>query len=171
MKINNQNIVLIGFMGCGKTTVGENLAFKLNYNFVDSDREIQRQSGITINEIFDLYDEDYFRQLENTTIKTICKSKKQVIATGGGIIKNKNNIDILREEGIILYLKASPEHIYNNIKDDTSRPLLQCENKLEKIKSLLNQRENLYKMYCDIAIEVSYYSVDDITNKILTCIC
>jgi len=171
MKISNQNIVLIGFMGCGKTTVGENLAFKLNYSFIDSDKEIQRQAAITISEIFELYGEDYFRQLENTTIKTICKFKRQVIATGGGTIKSKDNIDALKKEGIILYLKASAEHIYNNIKDDSSRPLLQCENKLERIKDLLSQRENLYEMYCDMAIEVSYCTVDDITNNIIKCIC
>lgn len=167
MKINKENIILIGFMGCGKTTIGEKLAYKLNYNFVDSDKQLQKEAGISINDIFKLYGENYFRKLENSIISSIAKLKKQVIATGGGIIKNENNIKLLKKSGIILYLKASPEHIYNNIKNDTSRPLLQCEDKLAKIKELLGERENLYQMYCDISIEVSNHSIDNIINQII----
>lgn len=170
MKINKENIVLIGFMGCGKTTIGEKLAYKLNYNFVDSDKQLQKEAGTNINDIFKLYGENYFRQLENSIISSIAKLKKQVIATGGGIIKNENNIRLLKKSGIILYLKASPEHIYNNIKNDTSRPLLQCEDKFGKIKELLNERENLYQIYCDIIIEVSNHSIDNIINQIIDCI-
>lgn len=170
MKINKENIILIGFMGCGKTTIGEKLAYKLNYNFVDSDKQLQKEAGISINDIFKLYGENYFRKLENSIINSIAKSKSQVIATGGGIIKNENNIKLLKKSGIILYLKASPEHIYNNIKNDTSRPLLQCEDKLAKIKELLSERENLYQMYCDISIEVSNHSIDNIINQIIGCI-
>lgn len=167
MKINKENIILIGFMGCGKTTIGEKLAYKLNYNFVDSDKQLQKEAGISINDIFKLYGENYFRKLENSIISSIAKLKKQVIATGGGIIKNENNIKLLKKSGIILYLKASPEHIYNNIKNDTSRPLLQCEDKLAKIKELLGEREKLYQMYCDISIEVSNHSIDNIINQII----
>lgn len=164
------NIVLIGFMGSGKTTIGTNLAYKLKYSFVDSDDKIVQKMNMSINKIFEIYGEDYFRNLEYDIVRNISKLNKQIISTGGGIIKNKNNIYELKKNGIILYLKASPEHIYSNIKDDTNRPLLQCDNKMEAIKALLNQREFLYKEYCDIIVDVSNNTVDSIVDNIINSI-
>ncbi len=161
------NIVLIGFMGSGKTTIGIRLAYKLKYLFIDTDKKIEEEMGISINEIFRIYGEQYFRNLEKTFIKKLSNSNKQVIATGGGIIKNKQNIEELKSKGIIIYLNASPEHIYNNIKDDDSRPLLQVENKMETIQSILNERKFLYEEFADIIIDISYNQVDEITQIII----
>lgn len=161
------NIVLIGFMGCGKTTIGTKLAYKLKYSFIDSDKEIESHSGTNINQIFDMYGEAYFRKLENEVIKNIYKLHKYVIATGGGIIKNKSNIDLLKQNGIILYLKASASCIYNNIKDDESRPLLKTDNKILAIENLLSQRTELYTNYSDLIIDVDNRTVDEVIDEII----
>lgn len=162
----NYNIILIGFMGCGKTSIGNTLAYSLGYSFIDSDERIEEVSQNSINQIFELYGETYFRELESSIIKNISKTDKQVIATGGGVIKSPLNICELKKNGIFIYLQASPEHIYNNLKDDDSRPLLQVENKMQTIKNLLAQRENLYKKYADIIIDVSNKDIETI-NQII----
>lgn len=160
------NIILIGFMGCGKTSIGSVLACELGYSFIDSDEKIEEISQNSINQIFELYGEIYFRQLESSIIKNISKMDNQVIATGGGIIKSQINIYELKRNGIIIYLKASPEHIYNNLKDDDSRPLLQVDNKIHTIKVLLNEREVLYEKYADITVDVSNKDIETI-NQII----
>lgn len=164
---NKINIVLIGFMGCGKTTIGNRLAYKLKYSFIDSDKRIEEEAGISISQIFDTYGEDYFRSLETDIIKKISKVDKQVIATGGGIIKNEQNIIELKKKGIILYLNATAEHIYNNLKNDNSRPLLQVEDKQAEIASILKQRAPLYEKYADIIIDVTDHSVNTTVEGIM----
>lgn len=164
---HKNNVVLIGFMGCGKTTIGDGLAYRLKYSFIDTDKQIEDEMGTTINNIFKMYGEQYFRQLEHNIIKNINKKNRQVIATGGGIIKNKNNINELKKNGIILYLKASSEHIYNNLKEDNSRPLLQVNNKSVVIEQLLNERKYLYEKYADIIVNVSNNTVENTINTII----
>lgn len=164
------NIILIGFMGCGKTSIGNILACELGYSFIDSDEKIEEISQKSINQIFQIYGETYFRQLESSVIKNISKIDNQVIATGGGIIKSQINIYELKKNGLIIYLKASPEHIYNNLKEDNSRPLLQVDNKIETIKVLLNEREVFYEKYADIMVDVSNKDIETISQIIFNTI-
>lgn len=162
-----KNIVLIGFMGCGKTTLGSRLAYKLKYSFVDSDRRIEDEKKMSISEMFEKYGEEYFRQTEKDMIKRLSKVDKQVIATGGGVIKNPENVEELKKKGIIVYLSATPEHIYSNLRNDNSRPLLQGGDKLQIITELLEQREGLYKECADIIIDVNSSAINDTVDYMI----
>lgn len=161
-----KNIVLIGFMGCGKTTLGKKLSMRLKYSFIDTDRYIERKEGITIAQIFEEKGEAYFRDLERHTVELLSIEYGNIIATGGGIIKNQENMNRFKETGIIVYLKATPEHIFRNIADDDTRPLLQGGDKLEKIRSLMEERRELYEKYADVTVSVSPGNVNQITERI-----
>ena len=162
-----KNIVLIGFMGCGKSTLGSRLAYKLKYSFVDSDRRIEDEMKMSINEIFEKYGEQYFREVEKDVIRKMSKIDKQVIATGGGVIKDCENVEELKKKGIIVYLEATPEHIYSNLKNDNSRPLLQGGDKLQIITDLLKQREGLYNKCADIVINVNDSTINDTVDNMI----
>lgn len=161
-----KNIVLIGFMGCGKTTLGKKLSMKLKYSFIDTDRYIERKEGMEITQIFEEKGEGHFRDLEKKAVEILSKEAGNIIATGGGIIKNEENMHMLKETGIIVYLKATPENIFRNIANDDTRPLLQGGDKLEKIRSLMEERRELYEKYADVTVSVSPGEVNRVTERI-----
>lgn len=158
MQQNNtkSSIILIGFMGSGKTTFGKELAKHLNYEFVDSDAEIEKNEGTPISEIFKTKGEEYFRKLESNYLKTV-RLNSVVFATGGGMPFYKDNLDILKEKGIVIYLNVPFSELCKRLKeDDGNRPLIQRkeENKIEeqKLLTLFAKREGGYKK-ADIEIE------------------
>ncbi len=163
----HKNIILIGFMGSGKTTFGKKLSKILNKKFIDTDLYIEEAENMKITEIFEKKGEDYFRQKETETANMISLKQDLVVATGGGIIKNPSNMEKLKENGIVVYLQSTPENILNNIGKDNSRPLLQGNNKLGKIKTLLEQRLPLYEKYADIKIDVSSKNISQNINAII----
>lgn len=165
--MNEKNIVLVGFMGCGKSSIGKRLSDKLGKSFVDSDVEIKNSAGLDISEIFNLYGESYFRKLERNFCKLYTLSGNKIIATGGGIIKNRGNIETLKINGIVVYLKSTPQKIYTNIRYDYSRPLLNVEDKFSAIKELLEQRIFYYENYSDIIVDVSETSIEESCNMII----
>ena len=138
-----KNIILVGYMGCGKTTVGKNLARICEMAFLDTDELIEEQQGRTISEIFATDGEAVFRDMETQALKEMLKKKKEgfVISTGGGMPVREENRELLKQLGKVFYLKAEPETIYERVKGDTKRPLLQCENPLNRIQEMLAQRE------------------------------
>lgn len=146
------NIILCGFMGCGKTTVGKQLAKKAGIKFIDMDKYIETKAGITVKEIFDKYGEKGFRDMEYEACRELAGSNNKVIAAGGGTLTFERNIKVLKNTGTIVLIDASYETLCNRLKYDTSRPLLQCENRNEKIKNLLNQRMPLYRKASDITV-------------------
>lgn len=171
--MNSKNIILVGFMGSGKTTIGKRVAKALtekycNYRFIDMDNEIEKKTGMKISFIFEKFGEEYFRELETELCEELSNTKLCVIATGGGVIKSKNNMTLLKKSGIVVYLKANTEHIYRNIKDDTSRPLLQCDDKISKIKQLLEDRKPLYEGLSDIIVDVSGINSKDAAAMIIS---
>lgn len=168
-KMNKSNIVLIGFMGSGKSTIGKALAQRLNYSFIDSDVLIEDRIKMPISDYFKRYGEEKFRILEEEIISQIALTSEAVIATGGGVVKNPNNISNLKNNGTIFYLKGSPEHIFENVKYDTTRPLLNTGNKLETIKSLLKERSPLYESASDMIIDIDHKSIEEIVVSILDC--
>lgn len=168
-KMNKSNIVLIGFMGSGKSTIGKALARRLNFSFIDSDELIENKIKMSISDYFKRYGEDKFRSLEEEIISQIALTSETVIATGGGVVKNPNNISNLKNNGTLFYLKGSPEHIFEHVKHDTTRPLLNTENKLETIRNLLKQRSPLYENASDIIIPIDNKSIDEIVISILDC--
>jgi len=139
------NIVLIGMMGCGKTTVAKELADKLtDYKYVDIDEEIEKSTQKKISELFLRHGEPFFRMLETDKIKIISKNDKQIISAGGGAFEREENREILSKNNIVIYLKASPDEIYNRIKNETHRPLLKKNFSIEKISAILKNREVNY---------------------------
>ena len=131
-----KNIILCGFMGCGKTTVGENLKKKSGMNLIDTDAYIEETEGITISKIFEKYGESYFRDLEYKACKELSKKSGIIISTGGGALTFQRNVDVLKER----------------LKNDTTRPLLQRPDKDEAMKELYEKRMPLYKSASDVVI-------------------
>jgi len=161
------NIVLTGFMCTGKTSVGKLLAEKLGYQFVDTDDLIEQRVGMKISDIFAVYGEPYFRDVETEVVKEVAKKDKFVISTGGGVVLRKVNMDELRKNGIIINLTAKPETIYNRLKNQPGvRPLLNKPNPMNEIIKLLSQREEYYKN-CDLRIETDNFTVEQIVQQIL----
>ena len=148
------NIILCGFMGSGKTTIGKLLSKRLNIDFIDIDNEICSKLGISINQIFEIYGETYFRNLENCEVSLIAKLQSKVISTGGGTFLNKENVSKLSKSGKIFFLKASKNVIKSRLKDDCSRPLLKNLND-EAFDKLFYKRCQLYESICDIIIDAN----------------
>lgn len=163
-----KNIVLIGMSGVGKTTVGDALSRALNREFLDIDILIEREANTSIANIFSIYGEVYFRELESNIVKQIYQDKNLIISTGGGIVLVKDNIDRLRENGIIVLLEGTIDYIINNIKrSKNTRPLLNGLDIQEKVKTIYNNRKELYLSAGDFIVLVNNKSVDEIVYEIL----
>lgn len=164
---SNKNLALIGFMGCGKSVIGRALANKMNYSFIDCDIEIQKRANMTIPHIFEKYGEDYFRELEKNFISSLAATEESVISTGGGVIKSNANIDNLKKNSILIYLKAGPQKLYKNTIHDDNRPLLDTPDRLGRIKELLQQREPLYTRNADIIININALEINEAADEII----
>ncbi|MGD0566463.1 MAG: shikimate kinase [Candidatus Goldiibacteriota bacterium] len=161
-----ENIILIGFMGSGKTTVGRSLAKKSGLKYVDLDRMIVKEAGMPIKKIFALLGEEAFRNFESKTVIRASKLKKSVIATGGGVIKRPENIRRLKKAGLVVYLKASLGTIVNRIKKRDDRPLFDMNN-LDSVKKLYNSRMPVYKKAAGFTVDTDKNSVQEITKIII----
>jgi len=163
------SVALIGFMGMGKTAVGQALAKKLNKEFVELDSLIEHKAGKSIPEIFQQDGEIAFRELEIEVTKEVTKGKNLIIACGGGVVLNKINIDRLRNESIIVYLAASPRIILKRILNDgEERPLLKTPNKALEIQELLKFRKPFYERAADIKINTSKLDIDSVVEQIIS---
>lgn len=162
-------IILIGFMGVGKTSVGKQLARKLNFNFIDTDYEIERLTNKSIPDIFEQYGEKYFRKLENSILEKFVKNEDIVMATGGGIITTKENYNILKNEEKVIFLDGSVETIINHVQNERNqRPLLkESENLSKKIEELLSIRYEKYIEVSDILIDINGKNIDEVISQIL----
>lgn len=161
-----KNIVLTGFMGTGKTAVGKKLSRILNMELVDVDTEIEKSQKMTINEIFKNFGEPRFREIETEMIKKLSGKKNIIISTGGGAVLKQENVDILREKGVIVCLMATPETILKRTSHNSDRPLLQVEDPYGKIKELLNFRKPFYEK-ADIMIETEGKTPIQIAEEII----
>ena len=163
----NSNIVLTGLMGAGKSTVGKLLAELLeDYYFVDIDDEIVRREGISISDIFSTKSEEYFRSVETGIIKEFAHQKNYIISIGGGAFEFEENRTVLLKNGVVFYLYASAQTLFDRIKTDNSRPLLVCDNPLQKLSDLLKIREKNYKQ-ADFIIDTTDKTIENITKEIL----
>ena len=162
------NIVLIGFMGTGKTVVGKALAKKLNWEFIEVDSLIEQKAGKTIPEIFQQDGEIAFRELEIEVAKEVSQGENTVIACGGGVVLNQINIDRLRQKSSIIYLTASPAIILKRVSsDEEERPLLKTSDKAAKIRELLKFRKPFYERAADIKIDTSKLGVDATVEQVI----
>ncbi len=139
-----KNLVLIGFMGSGKSTVGQLVATEMNMNFVDVDFRIEEQEGISISEIFARYGESAFRDLESKMIQELSSSQDLVIATGGGVVLRPSNMEVLGQSGILVYLHVDEETVLTRTKGHSHRPLLKGDHPSQRIAALLKERQPLY---------------------------
>ncbi|WAM32469.1 shikimate kinase [Caldicellulosiruptor naganoensis] len=162
-----KNIVLTGFMGSGKTTIGRLIAEKLKIDLVDTDSEIIKEFGLTIDQIFEIHGEKKFRECEKRVIERVSKLENVVISTGGGVVLDPENVRLLRKNGVIYFLYASPESILKRLKDDNTRPLLKNGDKLSNIIRLMNLRMPFYKN-CDFEINTDILSPDLVAEKIIS---
>ncbi len=158
-------LILIGFMGSGKTTVAKNLGEKLNLKVIEMDDLIVKRSGKSISRIFNEDGETRFRELETKVAKSLAKKDKCIISTGGGVVINKININHLKENGKMIFLKTSFLEITKRLKNDNNRPLF--KNK-KMAKKLFIFRQGLYKKYADLIVSTDGKSVEEITYEIIS---
>jgi shikimate kinase len=160
-----KNIILTGFMGVGKTSVGTQLATDTGFTFVDTDDLIEADQKMTISDIFEKHGEPYFRDVEARIIQRVVMGQNQVIATGGGAVIRDENRQAFKKAGLVVCLTARPEVIYERIKHETHRPLLCTPDPLEKIREMLDSREGFYAQ-ADVTIDTSEKSVDAVLRGI-----
>lgn len=164
-----KNIVLTGFMGTGKTEVGKILSQKLGLSLVDADAEIERDQKTTITDIFQRLGEAAFRDIETSVIRRLSALNNIVLSTGGGVVLRKQNMELLRENGIIVCLAASPETILRRTGTSGHRPLLQTDNPLQKIRELYDFRKPYYDE-ADIIIETDELGPIRVAEEIIKAI-
>lgn len=144
-----KNIVLTGIMGCGKTSIGIAISYKLKMPVVDMDKIIERTSKMTINEIFEKHGEEYFRNLETEIAKRLSNLNGYIISTGGGVVLRKENMDYLSKTGYVIYINRTPDDIVKSVKTE-NRPLLASG--ADKLYQIYEERHSLYTKYSDITV-------------------
>lgn len=160
------NIALVGFMGTGKSTVGQLVASMLRFRFLDTDLMIEGTAGRKISEIFATEGEARFRELEREVVAKLATTENAVIATGGGLITNPENLAKLREHALIVCLWATAETILRRVGHQTHRPLLQVENPLERIRSLLQERAPFYRQ-ADVLLSSDFRKPREVASHVV----
>lgn len=153
------NIVLVGLMGAGKTSVGKALAKRLHKTFVDTDHEIERVTGVGIPLIFEIEGEDGFRARETRLLAQLLEQTNMVLATGGGIVKAEENRRLLHGSGTVVYLRASVEDLWTRTRHDRNRPLLQTPDPRARLAELYAERDPLYRDVADLIVDTGQQSV------------
>lgn len=163
-----ENVILTGFMGCGKSSMGIKLSYRMKMPLLDTDKMIEKKQGCTISEIFEKQGEERFRNLETECIGKILGQKgAYVISVGGGLPVREENRKILRDLGMVVYLRIRPETVYERLKEDTTRPLLQGDSPMEKIRELMDKRAALYEAGADLIIDADDLDTEDILSEIV----
>ncbi len=166
------NIVLCGFMGCGKSTVGKNLARKTGRKFIDMDSYIEEKAGMTVSEIFEKHGESGFRDMEHAACKELCELSGLVIASGGGAFTFKRNSDVFKGKDTIVLIDVPLDIIKLRLRNDKVRPLLQRPDKDKVMKELYDKRLPLYKACADISVQgkntplkTAFEIIDAVNNR------
>lgn len=160
------NIVLVGFMGTGKTSVGRRLSKRLGMSLIDTDSVIEQDSGMVISDIFARYDESYFRDLESAAVCKVSGLDNHIVSTGGGIVLRESNLKMLKQSGIVFCLTAPPETIWKRVRHATHRPLLQTTRSLDEIRQMLADRAPYYAR-ADYDIQTTGLSIDKVADRIV----
>lgn len=158
---------LVGLPGSGKSTVGRQLARRLQLPFFDSDHVIEQQLGCSIREYFEREGEDCFRDVEESVIDQLTLSPTGVLSTGGGVVLRPGNRQHLRERGSVIYLNSSPDELFRRLRHDVNRPLLQVADPLSRLRDLYAVRDPLYRETAHFVIETGRPSVATLVNMIV----
>ena len=164
-----RNVILIGFMGTGKSSTGKMLAQRLGCAFIDMDNKIEEEAGLSIPEIFAQFGEDHFRQREHELAVRLAKRRNAVISTGGGTIKDAENVALLKQSGLLVCLTAQPEVILERTERKGERPVLDGADqgdRLSAIENLLAEREQFYRQ-ADFAIDTTELSPLQVVERII----
>lgn len=162
-----ENIVFIGFMGSGKSTVGKIVARKLRFQFLDTDKIVAERARMTIPEIFEHHGEPHFRERETAVLESLLGVRRHVFATGGGIVTEPRNLPILRRLGLVVLLKADSEEIYRRVSRNTERPLLQVENPRERVFDLMAERQPLYEQAAQFQVDSTTLRHEEVADLII----
>ena len=150
------NLFLVGLMGAGKTTLGRQLAAKHQFSFYDSDQVICERTGVSIPTIFDMEGEEGFRKRESAVLRDLCIQQKIVLATGGGALLREENRECLRQNGCVIYFHVPPEILYERVRGDRNRPLLQVDDPLAKFRELYTIRDPIYRQTAHHIVDVGF---------------
>ncbi|MDP1610498.1 MAG: shikimate kinase [Sulfuritalea sp.] len=160
------NIYLVGMPGAGKTTVGRQLARRLQRRFMDADHEIEARTGVRIPLIFDIEGEQGFRDRESKVIAELAKESNLVVATGGGAVLRPENRMALKQGGVVIYLHATPTLLFERTRLDPNRPLLQVADPMAKIEELFAQRDPIYREVADLVINSLGGSINHLVKQV-----
>ena len=160
-----RNLALTGFMGCGKSTIGRQVARELKFDFVDTDGLIEEHTGRTIAEIFEHAGEAAFRELENEVVRQLEARQGVVIATGGGLVAQSGNLDSLKQHALVVCLWASVEAVLERTRHQTHRPLLQTADPQASIRELLARREPYYKQ-ADVIVNTEFRPIREVAGQV-----
>lgn len=161
-----ENLFLVGLMGAGKTSVGRALAKRLHKTFYDTDREIERATGVKIPVIFEIEGEAGFRAREAKLLAELVRCTNVVVATGGGAVLSEQNRRLLTEHGTVIYLRAAAPDLCQRTRHDKNRPLLQTDDPLKKLQELFVQRDPLYSEIADVIIDTGSQSVGNLAHQL-----
>jgi len=161
-----QNIILVGLMGAGKSTIGRSLAKQLKKDFYDSDRIIEERTGVDISTIFEIEGEQGFRDREEQVIAELCQMKNIVLATGGGCILSEISRKNMQKGGHVVYLRTSADLLYSRIRFDKSRPLMQTKSPINTLRKLLDDREPFYMEVSDTIIMTGKQKINTLVKKV-----
>ena len=163
----SRSIFLIGFMGAGKSTIARALQRELGFPLIEMDERIVKEQGMSINDIFAQYGEDHFRDIESQLIVDIGKAEPSIVSCGGGVVVRPQNTQNMKEIGRIVFLKATPETIYERVKNSTDRPILNGHMNVEYIAELMEKRRALYEAAADITIQTDGKMREQICEEII----
>jgi shikimate kinase len=160
-------ISLIGLPGSGKSTVGRQLARRLQLPFFDSDHVIEQRLGCSIREYFEREGEDRFRDIEAAVIDELTQNPEGVLSTGGGVVLRPENRQHLHERTRVIYLNSLPDELFRRLRHDKNRPLLQVADPLQRLRDLHTQRHPLYRQTAHFSVETGRPSVSSLVNTIM----
>ena len=167
-KLFSYNIVLIGFMGAGKTTISDYLSMMFDMKLVEMDQEIADREEMGIPDIFATYGEEYFRNLETSLLRELQTGKNCIISCGGGAALREENVKEMKKNGRVVLLTASPQTIYDRVKDSNDRPLLKGNNNVEFIADMMEKRREKYEAAADVVIQTDGKTILQISEELIT---
>ncbi len=168
--MDHGNIALTGFMAAGKTVVGQGLARSLDWSFVDLDAVIEAGEGCAVRDIFTSRGEPYFREREKAVLARVLEGSGQVIALGGGAVVDGDNLRLLKERSLLIWLKVSPRTVLGRVGETDDRPLLRGPDRLKRIEELSAQREGIYAQ-AHATVDTDELTVDDVVGRIREQLC